>query len=158
MVRAAGLATGFVAALAVCVVAVGCSGHGPSKSAAPVITKADFITKGNAICQRMNDQVNALPDPGSDPKAVADTLEEVNAIVNDTLANLRTLAIPAADEVVVQGIYSQIGLALHDATQLLTALRAGDAQAATRLQALVQADEKAANDSLVAYGLDVCTE
>jgi hypothetical protein len=106
----------------------------------------------------MNDQVNALPDPGSDPKAVADTLEEVNAIVNDTLANLRTLAIPAADEVVVQGIYSQIGLALHDATQLLTALRAGDAQAATRLQALVQADEKAANDSLVAYGLDVCTE
>jgi hypothetical protein len=155
MGRVAGLA-----AVAACVVAVGCAGGngGTPKNAAPTITRADFIAQGNAICQRMNDQLNGLPPPGSDPKAAADTLEVVNSIIVDTLANLRALGIPTADEPAVQGIYAQIGVALHDATQLLMALRAGDEQAVAELQALVQKDEAAANDSLAAYGLAVCAE
>lgn len=149
------------ASVVVCMVAVASCGGGGSSSAttttsAPSITKADYIAQANALCQTMNDDVKAVPAPGSDPIKTADSLDQVVEIVTNTLAKLRALPTPAGDGTVLLAIFTKVELLLTDYRNLSAELRAGNLPAATQLDATSKTDQKAANDASNAYGLTVC--
>jgi hypothetical protein len=140
-----------------------CAGGGGSSTATTAttsttrpITKADFIAQANGLCQTMNDNVKAIPNPGSDPIKTADGLEQVNQFVSETLAKLRALASPAGDEATLQAIFAKVDTLVVDYTQLAAALRAGDSTRAQELKTTSSTDQKAANDASNQYGLTVC--
>jgi hypothetical protein len=137
----------------------GCGDSGTSKAATTTVaavTKSDFISQANALCQTMKDRANAIPDPGSDPNTFADALDEVVGITDETLAKLRALPTPAGDEATLEAIFTKVDALGADYRQLASALRAGDAATAEQLQATVAADLTAANTAANDYGLTVC--
>jgi len=157
-----GIVRSVLVAIGVVMVFAGCSGSSSSSKATtttttvPAITKADYITQANALCQTMNDGVKSIPDPGSDPTKVADAIDQTVEITTDTLAKLRALPLPAGDEATLQAIFAKVDALISDYHQVSAALGAGDKPTATQLNETGKADQKAANDASNAYGLTVC--
>jgi len=128
-----------------------------SSTTAPTSSaKAAFLAKANAICKTMNDQLAQQGDPGTDPAALAQALDEAASVTADALRQLRALPIPPGDDAKLQAIYSKIDALLHDASQMSAALRAGDQKAAQQANQAVAADSDAANKLSNAYGLTTC--
>jgi len=149
--------------------AMACSDSGPSSSSsspasssAPVtapteaLTKAEYVTKANAICDTRNDQLQSLPPSGDDPQLVASSLVQAAGIESRALTQLRKLAIPPGDEGTLNPIYDKVELLLAKTSELAAAYRAGDVPKAKDLQAQALQLQKEANDAATAYGMTSC--
>ena len=120
-----------------------CSDGASSKA---VISKADFLTKGNALCTTFNATSDAA-------QANITTEDEQIAFINDTLvpgirstvASIRALGFPKGDEALLSGL-------MDDTEAKLTEIEA-DPAAAVAAGVDPFAD---INTQLAAYGLTVC--
>jgi hypothetical protein len=120
------------------------------------ITKAEFVSRANAICTTMNAQVEALPDPGDDKKKQADTVDATSAITRTALDQLRALPVPPADAATITAIWTLIDGLLKDAVELSAALRSGSNSAVQRASGKIDFDTDVANKQSNDYGLTVC--
>ncbi len=130
-----------------------CSG-GSAKTAPP--TKAQYIQQANAICKEMNDALDAIADPGSDPGKYADAIDEVHDVIYETATKLRDVPMPTGEEDALLAIYSKVDIITRDLANLGAAVRAADVEKINRIEATLGADQDAANDASNAYGLTVC--
>ena len=142
-------------AIAFGLIAVGCGGNDDSssstgtESSTTALTKAEFLQKGNAICQAGNQEINqAFSQIQGKP-----TQEQANQVVTDTLVpsvqgqidDIRALGAPAGDE-------DQVNQILDDAQTALDKVKA-DPTVATQNGSDPFAQ---ANQEAKAYGLTVC--
>jgi hypothetical protein len=130
--------------------------NAPSTTTATATTKASFLARANAICKTMNDEVEALGDPGDDPIRLATTSEKVSVVVRRTLRRLRALRSPPADAPKLAAIYVSVEKVIVDARTFSAALRARDVPAARAAGNQLDADQKKANRDAIVYGLTVC--
>jgi hypothetical protein len=104
----------------------------------------------------MNDEIAALPDPGSDLLAYADVLDQAVVIISDALEELRALTPPIGDEDAVETIWAKVDVLVEQYTQLSAAIRNEESARVSELNQTAQASQTAANEASIAYGLTVC--
>lgn len=156
---------------------VGCGGNSVSSSTSTVPTstagstvpanrstttiaaspaKAAFISKGNAVCGSMNNQLDSLTSPGTDPTSEADYLTQSSAISASALKQLRALTVPPGDEAKLAALFQQIDGIQIRVGQLIAALRSGDQTTAGTLTNDLRTLSLAVNQAFTDYGLTVC--
>lgn len=121
-----------------------------------IVSKEAYVADANAVCQVMNDEIAALPDPGSDLLAYADVLDQAVIIVSDALGELRALTPPIGDEDAVEAIWAKVDVLVEEYTQLSVAIRNDETALVSALDQTAQASQTAANEASIAYGLTVC--
>ena len=119
---------------------------------------AEFIKQANALCKTMNEQVEALPDPGNDPAKRVEALDQVVGIVGSTLTKLRELSLPEGDEATIRLIYAKFNRVNVDFQKLRTPIQNGEVAKVKALSAQLDKDTKDANKASIEYGLTVCGE
>lgn len=135
-----------------------CTGGTGNRSPAvtATTTKADFLTKANAICTTMNAKSNALQDPGQDPVKLKQVVDASIPITADGLSQLRALPQPNGDRATLQGFFTKVDKLIGDLRDESAALGANDLSHAKDIATSIQNDSTAANDAANAYGLNVC--
>ena len=150
-------------ALAIALVAA-CGNNGSAKSSPPTVstttvaplTKAAYVARANAICQRMNRRVNAIADPGNDPAKLVVAFHRIGAYIDSTLVQLRALPAPAGDGPQLSSIYAKVAALRRGMDVYVAALRARDRLAAAAAIRRVNALGNAADAASNKYGLKVC--
>ena len=125
---------------------------------ATMTAKALYVSRANAICQDMNDQIRALPTGPSDASTIAHTADRAAAITGAALQSLRELATPNGDAQTLRMIYAKVDRVIKDENQLSAELLAANVSAAKTLVVRLRADTQAANAATNAYGMTVCGE
>lgn len=180
--RPAGMSLG--AALAVTVMLTGCGSSGPSGastvssaapsqspgtasgSAAPLLTKADFVAKMNAVCSTIDAKRKALPAPASptDYAAVATFTKGTLTLVPQFLSEAEALIAQSPDKAELTAkwlVYEKgdFAVAKPIAERLLAAGNAKDAAAvntyATKLSQVTDHSSQIAS-FMTTYGLNTC--
>ena len=78
-----------------------------SKDAA--ISKAEFLTKGNAICATLNAHLDELSAAvATEDDAVAYLSDELVPGLTDTVGQIRALGFPAGDEALLDGLMDEL--------------------------------------------------
>lgn len=145
----------FVIRLAAGVAAVSLAACGSSsKTAEP--TKAEYLTKANAICRAMNTQLAQIPPPGNDPVQAASSADRAIAITKPVLRALRALAAPTGDAQALAAIYQKVDVLVADYAAFSGAAHAGNLPALGPAGAQIDADSRVANAASNAYGMTVC--
>ncbi|GAC1372148.1 MAG: hypothetical protein NVSMB32_16030 [Actinomycetota bacterium] len=147
-------------ALALSFVLAACSpksggAKGPSPSPGGIV-KTDFLASGNAICTGLTQQLNTLPDPGTDP---AKQLANVNGLVSiyqASLAQLRVLPEPHGDETTLRALFAKVDAFIALAKQEGAALSAGSPAVPQSLVDQTTAANMAASTAFNDYGLAAC--
>ena len=108
------------------------------------LSKDDYITQGNAICEDANAKFDAInlefanlpeasnPEEFAEP-LVADFVDQFTAVLEEQLADLRALAAPEGDEDLLAAIYDDLEAVLRAIPQLAAAAAAGDPAAIEQL-------------------------
>ena len=159
--RAAVLALTATAALAI----AGCGGGddttdpttaatGASGVAGAPLTEAEFVSRGNAICEDVNAQLATLEQPTNDMASIAEFAEQGLAITEPALAEFRALTPPADLQATFDEYLAQAEEQLEKTRELQAAAEAGDAQQVKALLAEIRALET--EPLAVELGLDVC--
>jgi hypothetical protein len=144
-----------IAVVAACLLAVGCGSDDDADGEGARLTKAEFITRADAICKDANDRIDAIPEPQT-TEELAELGRQVLDIGREQLARLRALRPPAADEETINGTYDVIEEQLGVAEELVAAAEEGDLQG---LQELLEQGERldARGDRIARdYGLKDC--
>ncbi len=127
----------------------------------PTLTRKAFIAKGNAICKRVNDRLNALAKPGPDAtlSETADFVDRSADNIARGLRELEALPVPKGDEAKLEAIFRSNKTVVANAYGLAADFRAG-ADPAYLEQSLdkFRAEGDAANAAFRIYGLSVCAE
>ena len=131
-------------------------------TAAPPLTKAQFIAKADGICREVNtahkpyaDKVDALPR-GTDLRRVAPLLEGALMQSRKGLARLRALPAPAEGEAALEAYYVAAERVLEAHARLADAARRNDRPAGEKVARTTTAlsdDERRLGS---AYGLEDC--
>ena len=128
----------------------------PTTTTTLAITRADYVNQANAICQTMNERIEALGEPGEDPAELVEMFGQSGVIMSDVLAKLRALPMPVGEESALAAVYAKVDVLRADLDQLIAAIQAGDEHKAIAMATKLEKDQKAANDASNAYGLTVC--
>lgn len=149
MRRGIGYSLVLVSILAVAVPAAGC---GSSKKKTHALTKSEFLAKGNAICRKGNQQINAVgnrvfsrkhkPTKAQALKFAKDT---IIPSVQSQINGVRALGAPAGDKAKVSAIVNAAQSALDKAKKNPIVLTQNGPD-----------PFKKANQLSKAYGLTVC--
>lgn len=106
------------ATLTLVLVAAGCGSS--SKSTTPKLTKAEFLAKGNAICKKGNDQINAAANKAFPKSKGKPSRTQMIKFATDTLIpsvqsqinGVKALGAPKGDEAKVNAIITTAQAAL----------------------------------------------
>jgi hypothetical protein len=114
--------------------------------------------KANHICQQMQDRMAKITTPGPEPTP-SDVIQSIDSratITADSLDRLRSLPMPAGDELKLRAIYTDVATVLRDYTLTSGAVRIG--LRSNAMAAATKGDEDAAkaNAASAAYGLTAC--
>ena len=141
------------------------------------LSKDEYIAQGNAICEDTNARFEAissefyadLPEdstPAEFVEVFAGFIDEVTAVTEGQLADLRDLAAPEGDEAMLAALYDDLEAVMGALNQLADDAAAGDPAAIERLAsredpghgglrvAATAFDE--VDKQAVEYGLTVC--
>lgn len=142
-------AAALLAALALQLTACGGGGGGGA------LSKPDYVTRGNEICAKFNEQRAKLPQPaGASPAQLADYLGPTIETVAAEAKELRALPVPAGDEAAARGFLDGLDEQVRQGRAAVARLRAGDVRGA---QAAVQpASRTALSKAFDDYGLTTC--
>jgi len=150
---------------------------GAACAADEALSKDEYIAQGNAICEDANARFEAissefyadLPEDSTPEKFVevfSEFIDEVTAVMEGHLADLRDLAAPEGDEELLAALYDDIDAVMGALNELADAAAAGDPEAIEQLAsredpghgglriastAFDEVDEQA-----IEYGLNVC--
>ena len=123
-------------------------------TAAPAVSKRQFIERGDAICAEANAAIANLSAGGTtDPQAL---LSQERAITEGMLGSLRSLGTPEQSQAVLNRFYTASNNEVAILERQQTALERGDATALTTLSTELSA---ARSESLLAgqeYGFTNC--
>lgn len=119
------------------------------------MTKAQYLTRVNAICSRFNGLQRALPQPAGSLQEQAAIAHRSNMLTLEAIASIRRVSPPAGDEERIHFMLDETARAARTAdssTRLIfdDTARANDAM--ERAQSLL----RDANARYAAYGLTVC--
>jgi len=117
---------------------------GAACTADEALTKDEYIAQGNAICEDANARFEAissefyadLPEDSTPEEFVevfSEFIDQVTAVSEDQLAELRDLAAPEGDEELLAGLYNDLEAVLGALNDLANAAAAGDPAAIDQL-------------------------
>lgn len=125
-----------------------CGGNG-------ALSKEEFIQQADAICEDIDEQIQALGEP-QDPEDFEDLVEEGTEITNDGLEQLRALEPPAEDSDRINRMLDKIEEAIELLPEIQVALEDRDVEALQELQTQVQAAADEAQMVAEDYGFEQC--
>ncbi len=144
-------AAGAVAALALAGVAAGCGGGGGGDR----LTKEEYITQADAICKAANEKIDALGEPSS-LEEVATLAADAIEIQEASLAELRALKPPEADETKLNEAYALVEQQVGLGQEILEAAEAGDLEKIQEILAEGEPIDDQADAIAAEYGLTEC--
>jgi hypothetical protein len=162
------MATRLTLALVLSTTLIGSSGCGsqtsPPRAAAPTTvpspadSKAAYVARADAICQRMQDRLAQIGVPGTDPHPsdLADSIDKRAVVAADGLAALRALPMPAAEAIAFKAVYARFDVVLQDYAVASGAVRIGLRSNAMAASVKAGDDAKKANAAATASGLTAC--
>lgn len=119
------------------------------------LSKADYISKGDALCQDFQQRGKAVPQPTTDADVVP-YLDSLIKIADETYADFTALKPPEDATSVHQALLSSLSAGTAKIKEARTAAAAGD-QAAMEKALNEAADVGGASDAEAkAYGFKVC--
>jgi hypothetical protein len=139
-------------AVAVAAFAAGCGGGGDGGER---LTKEQYIGAADAICAEVNQQLDALGEPGSFEEVV-ELAEAAIAIQEDALGQLRALNPPEADESTLNGAYDLLDQQVALGNELADAARDRNAARITEIVAELDGIDNQADQIARDYGLQEC--
>jgi len=144
------------------------------------LSKDEYIAQGNAICENTYSHLEAkfaeavadLPAEFTSEEfadvLVGGFLDQYTAAIEEQLADLRALAAPVGDEILLASFYDKVEAVLGAINQLADAAAAGDPSAIEQLTAredpghgglpVVSAAFDDVDRQAIEYGLTVCGE
>ncbi|MGZ4757619.1 MAG: hypothetical protein ACXV95_01010 [Acidimicrobiales bacterium] len=115
----------------------------------PSGTDADFAAQANALCGTFNDQVSAVPQPTeTTPAALGAYLDQAMALLDQQIAELKTLSPPASVSAPWAKVLQTIDDERTQIHAIIPRLMAGDATAVTDMQSISSDDINAQFDAL----------
>ena len=147
------------AALAALVVA-GCGGGGGGSR----LSKADFISQADAICQKAHEDENKVSFPNVNPstasqddlKKFGDAIKQATAIDRKEVDDLKALKPPEDFQDNYDEALQELSDGLDHADNAVDEANKGDTAGLTRELNAVQSKATEANKKAAAYGLKVC--
>ncbi len=144
------------------------------------LSKDEYIAQGNAICENTHTHLEAIfaesvanlpaeftPEEFAEV-LVGGLLDQFTAAIEEQLADLRALAAPEGDEILLASFYDEVEAVLGAIKQLADAAAAGDPSAIEQLTAgedpghgglpVVSAAFDDVDTRAIEYGLTVCGE
>jgi hypothetical protein len=137
-----GLVAVAVAALA------GCGGGG-------TLSKADFVSRADAICKRYSARIKAIPQPKS-PAGIPRFVERALPLTRKELAELRALRPPAKDAGTVRRILDEFERTIEAGRKLSAAVQKNDRGAFDRANLAGSKAARTADRLARAYGFRSC--
>jgi hypothetical protein len=141
---------------------------------AEALSKPDFVAQANAICQETNDQINPIfetiyadtddvewDDPANELLLFVrwdGAMQLVVPIVDQQLADIRSLAPPSEDEELIDALLDDQEAAIDDFAGLMEAAANGDRAALEALDSSTEDPFDDINRRAREYGLTVCGE
>ena len=147
--------------LPILLLATACGGSGKDKVSSG-LSKADYLAKAEAICTRLNTEVNKLTFPAS-VKAVPGFVEETLQIAEVATGEIKALEPPAEDKAdikakVLDPLDGQVAVGKTFLEQIKAAVAKNDTAAVGRLIANPPTGSKADLDWMRSYGFKQCVE
>jgi hypothetical protein len=134
-----------LAALAACVLLAACGGGGSKSSSSSggsssagssgsaTLSKAELIKQGDKICKEGSDKVDALGKSPSDASKLGAYTDKLTKIVDDTIAELRTLEPPADVKTDYDRLLDLMARLSKDAGEIPDIAKAGDVTKLTQV-------------------------
>jgi hypothetical protein len=135
------------------VLAAGCG----SSSSSTSVTKADFVAKANAICNKVNDKITSLPKISTAQDLVTTGPKEI-AAANQGISELKALQLPDSIKTQVTQYFSTLAQESSISNKLITAFKNKDGQALTQAENAGKAIEAKGHAQAVALGLTACAK
>jgi hypothetical protein len=135
------------------VLAAGCG----SSSSSTSVTKADFVAKANAICNKVNDKITSLPKISTAQDLVTTGPKEI-AAANQGISELKALQLPDSIKTQVTQYFSTLAQESSISNKLITAFKNKDGQALTQAENAGKAIETKGHAQAVALGLTACAK
>ncbi len=120
------------------------------------LVKTAFVAKADNVCREGSRNIDAIPEPRADPRALARALDQVLQVADRMESDLKALPVPPGDETAVADMLAAQDKVLAKEAEMRDAAAAGDG---SRLLAANQEETvlgTAADAKLDAYGLGIC--
>lgn len=140
-----------VAALALAGVAAGCGGGGGGDR----LSKEEYIAQADAICKAANEKIDALGEPET-MEEIATLAADAIEIQEESLADLRALEPPEADEAKLNEAYALIDQQVGLGKEILEAAESGDLEKIQEILAEGEPIDDQADAIATEYGLTEC--
>jgi hypothetical protein len=142
-------------ALAVVLAASGCFGGGGASSTTSGPTRAQFIARAVAVCNRYQHQIGVLPQV-SDLPGLAVAADRAVALQRRELHDLRTLKPPLAERAAVGRLLRSLQLSIDAGSRLSAAAASGDRAAVLAATQSLTARLLDTNRLAQPFGLGTC--
>jgi hypothetical protein len=135
------------------VLAVGCGSSSSSSST----SKADFVSKANAICTKINNQIVSLPKIQSAQDLLSTGPKELTA-ANQGIADLQALQVPDSIKAQVSQWIATLKQESAISSKLISAFKNKNAQELGQAEAAGKTNETQDHSRAVALGLTACAK
>jgi hypothetical protein len=142
-------------ALAVVLAASGCFGGGGASSGTSGSTRAQFIARAVAVCNRYQHQIGVLPQV-TDLPGLAVAAGRAVALQRRELHDLRALTPPRADRAAVGRLLGSLQLSIGAGSRLSAAAASGDRTAVLAATQVLTARLLETNRLAQPFGLGSC--
>ena len=142
-------------AVALFLLMAACSDNGSSER----LSKAEFISKADKICQSANQKTAELGTPTStDPEALAKFLGKSGQIIADAVGQLERLEPPKADEQKINEMVGGLQKSASFFPALIEAVRANDREKIQQVAVQLQQASQQGGQIAQTYGFQVCAQ
>ena len=138
----------------VALVLAGCGGGGGGSSR---LSKSEFDSKANSICDTYQKKIDAVPEP-KDVKHIPDFLDKVTPIVEEGTSKLDDLEPPQELQTKVDAWMTIQKGQVDQAKKLKAAAEKGDLAEVTRIANEADASNKRGNDLARELGATTCAQ
>jgi hypothetical protein len=139
--------------LVTAVLAAGCGSSGSSSS----VSKADFVSKANAICTKVNNQIAALPKISSAQDLLSTGPKEL-AYASQGIAQLKALQMPDSIKSQVTQWIATLEQESAISNKLISAFKNKNAQELGQAEAAAKANQGKDRSRAIALGLNACAK
>ena len=129
----------------------GCGGGGSGKP----LTKEEYASKADAVCEKYNGQVKALKNP-SNLSELADIADKTLPILDNAISDLKKLKPPADEQSVATQWLVQVQGLKNDLQEIRDKANAKDIQAVQQVVPKAEQHNARSNELATELGMTVC--
>ncbi len=133
------------------------AGCGSSSSSSSTVSKADFVAKANAICDKINTQIGSLPKISSAQDLLKTGPKEI-AMAKQGVAELKALQVPDSLKDQASRYLAALDQETAISGKLIAAFKNKDAQALGQAEAAARTNQAQDHAGAVALGLTSCAK